>query len=74
MRCHSISSLFSAIFVFRKSYMGNIFRIGQNEARTSYFSRHETKSEGEPEGGQGVATSPYGVGPWSTSDITPSPI
>jgi hypothetical protein len=24
-RCHSVSSLFSAIFVFQKSYTGNIF-------------------------------------------------
>jgi hypothetical protein len=27
-RCHSVSSLFSAIFVFQKSYTGNIFGIG----------------------------------------------
>jgi hypothetical protein len=49
-RCHSASSLFSAIFVFYKSYTGNILGIGRNEARTSYFSRHETKYEGEPGG------------------------
>jgi hypothetical protein len=55
-RCHSASSLFSAIFVFQKSYIGNILRIGQNKSRTSYFSRHETKSEDEMEGGQGPAT------------------
>jgi hypothetical protein len=34
-RCHSASSLFSAIFVFQKSYIGNILRIGQNKSRTS---------------------------------------
>jgi hypothetical protein len=61
MRCHSVNSLFSAIFVFQKSYTGNILRIGQNEARTSYFSQHETKSEGEPEGGQGLATPCHGT-------------
>jgi hypothetical protein len=55
-RCHSASSLFSAIFVFQKSYTGNILGIGQNEAQTSYFSRRETKSEGEQEGGQEPAT------------------
>jgi hypothetical protein len=37
MRRHSASSLFSAIFVFRKSYTGNILGIGQNKSRTSYF-------------------------------------
>jgi hypothetical protein len=38
MRCHSASSLFSAIFVFQKSYTGNILRIGGNKNQTSYFS------------------------------------
>jgi hypothetical protein len=36
-------------FVFQKSYTGNILGIGGNEARTSYFFRCETKSEGESE-------------------------
>jgi hypothetical protein len=34
-RCHSASSLFFAIFVFQKSYTGNILRIGQNKSQTS---------------------------------------
>jgi hypothetical protein len=34
-RCHSASSLFSAIFVFQKSYTRNILGIGQNKSRTS---------------------------------------
>jgi hypothetical protein len=34
-RCHSASSLFSAIFVFQKSYTGNILRIGRNKSWTS---------------------------------------
>jgi hypothetical protein len=34
-RCHSASSLFSAIFVFQKSYIGNILGIGRNKSRTS---------------------------------------
>jgi hypothetical protein len=38
-RCHSASSLFSTVFVFQESYTGNILEIGQNKARTSYFSR-----------------------------------
>jgi hypothetical protein len=36
-RCHSASFLFSAIFVFQKSYTGNILGIGQNKSRASYF-------------------------------------
>jgi hypothetical protein len=34
-RCHSASFLFSAIFVFQKSYTGNILGIGRNKSRTS---------------------------------------
>jgi hypothetical protein len=34
-RCHSASSLFSAIFVFQKSYTGNILGIGRNKSQTS---------------------------------------
>jgi hypothetical protein len=52
-RHHSASSLFSAIFVFQKSYVGNILGIGRNKSRTSYFSRSIAKSEYETEGGQG---------------------
>jgi hypothetical protein len=84
-RFQSASSLFSAIFVFQKSYTGNIFGIGQNEGQTSYFSRHETKSEGEPEGARGPphhlvvrvtprARQPMVCGPWLPSDITSPPI
>jgi hypothetical protein len=36
-RCHSACSLFSAIFMFQKSYAGNVLRIGRNKSRTSYF-------------------------------------
>jgi hypothetical protein len=46
-RCHSASSLFSAIFVFQKSYTGNIIVIGRNKSQSSYFSRHETESKVE---------------------------
>jgi hypothetical protein len=49
-RRHSASSLFSAIFVFQKSYTGNILGIGQNKSRTSYFSRSVAKSEDETGG------------------------
>jgi hypothetical protein len=61
-RCHSDSSLFSAVFVFQKSYTGNILRIGQNEAQSSYFPWHEIESKEELEGAQEVATPPGGAG------------
>jgi hypothetical protein len=51
-RCHSASSLFSAVFVFQKSYTGNILGIGQNKSRTSYFYRSFAKTKDEMEGGQ----------------------
>jgi hypothetical protein len=34
--------LFSAIFVFQKSYTGNIPGIGQNESRSSYLPKGKT--------------------------------
>jgi hypothetical protein len=36
-RRHSASSLFFAVFVFQKSYTGNILGIGRNKSQTSYF-------------------------------------
>jgi hypothetical protein len=77
-RCHSASSLFSAIFVFQKSYTGNILGIGRNKSRTSYFYRSFAKTEDEIEGGQGPATPwggmtqplaapPHGEATWPTS-------
>jgi hypothetical protein len=54
-RCHSASSLFSAIFVFQKSYIGNILGIGRNKSQTSYFYRSFTKTEDEMEGARGQA-------------------
>jgi hypothetical protein len=53
MRCHSVSSLFSVIFVFQKSYTGNILRIGRNKSRTSYFYWSFAKTKDETEGGTG---------------------
>jgi hypothetical protein len=34
-KCHSASSLFFAIFVFQKSYTGNILGIERNKSQTS---------------------------------------
>jgi hypothetical protein len=52
-RCHSASSLFSAIFVFQKSYTGNILRIGRNKSRISYFYQSFTKTKDERRGARG---------------------
>jgi hypothetical protein len=52
-RCHSASSLFSAIFVFQKSYTGNILGIRWDKSRISYISWKVAKSEDETEGGAG---------------------
>jgi hypothetical protein len=59
MRCYSASSLFSAVFVFQKSYTGNILRIGQNKSQSSYFSRYETESKAETEGARGRPHPPW---------------
>jgi hypothetical protein len=55
--------LFFAVFVFQKSYIGNILGIGQNKAQSSYFPQHEIESKAETEEGKEVATPPGGVGP-----------
>jgi hypothetical protein len=51
-RCHSVSSLFSAVFVFQKSNTENILRIGQNKSQTLLFfpKRHDVRrwDGGEP--------------------------
>jgi hypothetical protein len=52
MRCHSASSLFSAVFVFQKSYTGNILGIRRNNSQTSFFYRSFAKTEDETKGGQ----------------------
>jgi hypothetical protein len=71
-RCHSANSLFSAIFVFQKSYTGNILGIGRNEDRNSYFPKRRTRTEREPARGQahqGVVRPP-----WWPSDTASPPI
>jgi hypothetical protein len=84
-RCHSASSLFSAVFVFQKSYIGNILGIGRNKSQTSYFYRNFAKTEDEMEGGQGpgspyggaaqpLAAPPHGESTWSPSNAALSPI
>jgi hypothetical protein len=51
-RSHRASFLFSPVFVFQKSYTGNILGIGQNKSQTSYFYRSFVKTEDEMEGSQ----------------------
>jgi hypothetical protein len=64
-RCHSASSLFSAVFVFQKSYTGNILRIGQNKSQTSYYLmklREDRRGVGgEPRAGHTIGR--HGPGP-----------
>jgi hypothetical protein len=70
--------MFSAIFVFQKSYTGNILRIERNKFGNSYFFR--TKEEDQtgaregPEAGhttggvaQPLAAPTHGDPAWSTS-------
>jgi hypothetical protein len=50
-RCHSVSSLFSVVFVFQKSYTRNILRIGQNKSQTSrYLTKLPEDRRGDGEG------------------------
>jgi hypothetical protein len=44
------------VFVFQKSYTGNILEIGQNKSQTFYFYGSFTKAEDDTEGGQEPAT------------------
>jgi hypothetical protein len=49
--------LFSAVFVFQKSYTGNILGIGRNKFLKSYFSRKLPEiRRGEGEGPQAALT------------------
>jgi hypothetical protein len=84
-KCHSATSLFFAIFLFQKSYTGNIFGIGWNKSRTSYFYRSFAKTEDETKGArgqphhQGARPSPWPCPPvvrppGPTTDAAPSPI
>jgi hypothetical protein len=47
--------LFFAVFVFQKSYTGNILGIGQNESQNSYLPDTNTESKGETESSQEAA-------------------
>jgi hypothetical protein len=62
-RCHSASSLFSAVFVFQKSYTGNILEIGRNKFQKSYFSQKRTEDRTRAGEGPEAAHTMRGHGP-----------
>jgi hypothetical protein len=63
-RCHSATFLFSAVFVFQKSYTGNILGIGRNKSRTSrYFPKLPEVQRGD---GGGAIGWPHHQGTWPT--------
>jgi hypothetical protein len=47
--------MFSAVFVFQKSYTGNILGIGRNESQSSYLPDKKIESKGETESSQEAA-------------------
>jgi hypothetical protein len=62
-RCHSASSLFSAVFVFQKSYTGNILEIGRNKFGNSYFSWTEDEDQTGAKGGPEASHTTGGCDP-----------
>jgi hypothetical protein len=74
-RCHSASFLFSVVFVFQKSYTGNILEIGWNKSQSSYFSWSKTESKAEMEGTRGRPH--HGVAwasPWPRHQVVGPPV
>jgi hypothetical protein len=54
---HSVSSLFSTVFVFQKSYTGNILGIGRNQSQSSrYFTELPENRRGDEVGPRGALT------------------
>jgi hypothetical protein len=51
--------IFSAVFVFQKSYTGHILGIGRNKSQSSYLPDTKTESKGETENSHKAAT-PWG--------------
>jgi hypothetical protein len=70
-RCHGASSLFSAVFVFQKSYTENILGIGRNKSRTSYYLMklpEDQRGDGdEPRAGHTIGR--RGLAPGRTSYV-----
>ena len=59
--------MFSAVFVFQKSYSGNILGIGRNENPGPYYFVTYPESEGEMKTGTEPATPCGGVAPPSSA-------
>jgi hypothetical protein len=55
--------MFSAVFVFQKSYTENILGIGRNKFQKSYFSRKLPEDRKIAEGGPEAALTRRGRGP-----------
>jgi hypothetical protein len=56
MRCHSASSLFSAVLCFRKATQEIFLDLDETKAEPPIFPEHEAESKAETEGGQDLAT------------------
>jgi hypothetical protein len=69
-RCHSASSLFSAVFMFQKSFTGNILGIGRNKSQSSYFSRTQDEDRRRAGGGPGGHHTTWWRG-WPLGRATP---
>jgi hypothetical protein len=66
--------LFSAIFVFQKSYTGNILGIGRNESQSSYLPDTKKESTVEMEESQEAATPCVGTAyPWPRHQVVWAP-
>jgi hypothetical protein len=84
-RCHSVSSLFSAILCFRKATQEIFSELDETKTQTPIFPGRRTRTKRESEGGQGqphhqgARPSPWPRPPvvrppWSTPDDAPLPI
>jgi hypothetical protein len=62
---HSVSFLFSTIFVFQKSYTGNILGIGRNKFLKSYFFRKLPEIQRGVRGG--ATRAPHTRAAWPSS-------
>ena len=62
-RCHSASSLFSAVFGFRKVTQEIFSELDETKAEVPIFPGAKTESKPDTEEGQGLATPPLGVPP-----------
>jgi hypothetical protein len=63
---HSASSLFSAVFVFQKSYIGNILGIGRNQSQSPRILPEL------PENRRGVGVGPLGTHTPGRRGLAPS--